>query len=105
MKLPEFLTLWPFDEIMITGHRIGLYHVVSRYQEGMTAEQLHEQYPSLEPELIRKVLDFYHANQDEVDAYVAKARAELDRQEASAPRPDLEELRRRYEEKKRASLS
>ena len=37
-------------------------------------EQLHEWYPTLEPELIQKVLDFYHANRDEVDAYVAKER-------------------------------
>jgi uncharacterized protein (DUF433 family) len=105
MNLPDFLTEWPFGEIMITGHRIGLYHVVSRYKEGMNVEQIHNWYPSLEPELIQKVLDFYQANQPEVDAYVVAVRAELDHQEVSAPPVDWEERRRRAEARKKASQS
>jgi uncharacterized protein (DUF433 family) len=106
MNLPDFLTEWPGNNIVLTGHRIGLYHVVTSYKEGMSVEQLHEEYPTLEPELIQKVLDFYHANQAEVDTYVAETRAELDRQyeelAASPRRINREELLRRYEEKKRA---
>jgi hypothetical protein len=53
------------------------------------------------------VLDFYHANQAELDAYVAETRAELDRQyqewAASPRRLNLDELRRQYEGKKRAA--
>jgi uncharacterized protein (DUF433 family) len=103
MNLPDFLTEWPFNNIVLTGHRIGLYHVIIAYKEGMNVERIHEEYPSLEPALIQKVLDFYHANQAEVDAYIDEVRAELDRQYASTPRRiNGEELRRRYEEKKRA---
>ncbi len=102
MNLPVFLTEWPDGEIMLTGHRISLYHVVSRYKEGLSAEQLLEYYPTLSLELINQVLGFYHDNQAEVDAYVADYREELDRQAAAAPRVNLEELRRRYEAKKRA---
>jgi hypothetical protein len=29
MKLPEFLTEWPSGEIVLTSHRISLYHVMS----------------------------------------------------------------------------
>jgi uncharacterized protein (DUF433 family) len=102
MNLPEFLTEWPYGEIMVKGHRISLYHVIAAYKEGMNIERLHEEYPTLEPELIQKVLDFYHANQAEVDAYVAWERAEMDRQAASRPRMDWEALRQRAEERKRA---
>ena len=34
VNLPDFLTEWPFGEIMIKGHRIGLYHVIRRYKDG-----------------------------------------------------------------------
>jgi hypothetical protein len=68
----------------------------------MNAERLHEEYPTLAPELIQKILDFYHANQPEVDAYVAWERAEMDRQAANRPRMDWEALRRRAEERKQA---
>jgi uncharacterized protein (DUF433 family) len=105
MNLPDFLTEWPFGEIMLTGHRIGLYSVVCRCKEGMNVERIHEEYPSLEPELIQKVLDFYHANQAEVDDYVAETRAELDRQAASRPPVDWEALRLRAEQRKRAGGS
>jgi uncharacterized protein (DUF433 family) len=105
MELPEFLTMWPFNAIKLTGHRIGLYDVVDAYQQGENAEQIHEHYPSLPLELIQKVLDFYHANQTEVDAYVAAWQEESARIEASLPRVDLEQLRRRLEERKRAGGS
>jgi uncharacterized protein (DUF433 family) len=103
MNLPDFYTEWPFGEIMLTGHRIGLYHVISRYKDGMNVEQIHDWYPTLEPELIQKVLDFYQTNQAEVDAYMASVRAELERQEAAAPRVNYDELRRRAEQRKRAA--
>jgi hypothetical protein len=47
MNLHVFLTEWPDGEIMLTGHRISLYLAVSRYKEGLSAEQLHECYPTL----------------------------------------------------------
>ena len=101
MTLPPFLTEWPGDEIMLTGHRISLYHVVSHYKEGMSAEQLYEYFPTLTLDLINQVLAFYHENQVEVDDYVARYRVELDQQEAAAPRANWETLLRRYEVKKR----
>src|SRR5437868_6277222 len=103
MKLPEFLTEVEPGEIRLTGHRIGLYHAVSRYQEGFSPQLLHEEYPTLSLELINKVLAFYEANRAEVDAYVADYRAELDRQVASTPRSvSYDELLRRFEAKQRA---
>jgi hypothetical protein len=39
VQLPEFLTD-AGGEIVLSGHRIGLYHVVQRYNEGDSAEML-----------------------------------------------------------------
>src|SRR5437763_306459 len=103
MNLPAFLTRWPYGQIMLTGHRIRLDHVISDYKEGLSPEQIHEQYPSLSLELIHQVLGFYRENQAEVDAYVAHTDEEIERQRATTPRVcTLEELQRRYDAKKRA---
>jgi uncharacterized protein (DUF433 family) len=103
MTLPEFLTEARYGEILLTGHRIGLYHVVSYYQEGETVDQLVCRYPTLPRELVEKVIAFYLENKPEVDAYVAREQAEIDRQRAAAPRRiDFEALRRRMEEMARS---
>lgn len=106
MKLPEFLTEWPYGEIVVTGHRIGLYHVVYDYNQGCSPEQLHEDYPTLPLELINKVLAFYKENQSEVDAYMADLQAECDRQYAEHLTRgrvlDWDELRKRFEAMKQA---
>jgi uncharacterized protein (DUF433 family) len=108
MKLPDFLTEWPFGEIVLTGHRIGLYHVVEGYNQGYSPEQLHEEYPTLPLELINKVLAFYKENQSEVDAYMVRFRAECDRQHeeyaALRARLDWDELRRKFETMKQAKI-
>jgi uncharacterized protein (DUF433 family) len=98
MVLPDFLIDHPDGEIRLTGHRVGLYTVVRDYKEGATAEQMAEEYPSLDLEHIRKVIGFYLENRLEVDAYVEKYRKELERQEATMPRigPTFEELKSRW---------
>jgi uncharacterized protein (DUF433 family) len=102
----EFLTRDPDGEIRLTDHRIGLYHVVTTYNEGYSAEMLAEEFPTLPLALIHKVIAFYLEHREEVDAYVAGSREEIERQ-ASAPRqrPDLSELRRRREARRRLEAS
>ena len=38
MNLPDFLTPEPTGEIRVTGHRIGLFHIVQYYNDGYSAE-------------------------------------------------------------------
>ena len=103
MKLPEFLTEDEYGDIWLTGHRIGLAHVVRIYNEGYSAEMIGLEYPTLSLALIHKTIAFYLENQQQVDAQVAEIDAELQRQAAAAPRgPDLTELRRRIAQMKRA---
>jgi uncharacterized protein (DUF433 family) len=99
MTLPDFLTQeMGTGEIRLTGHRIGLYHLVHYYNEGYSAEMLVCQYPTLPLALVHKVIAYYLENRVVVDAYVAGCRDELDRQRAASPRHlDAAALRRRLE--------
>jgi uncharacterized protein (DUF433 family) len=98
MELPDFLTQDAFGEIRLTGHRIGLLHVVDRHNEGLSAERLHEEFPSLPLPLIRQVLAFYAVNRAEVDAYVRWCHEEIDRWHANyRPSPGILRIRRLLE--------
>jgi uncharacterized protein (DUF433 family) len=96
------LTEWPYGEIMVTGHRIGLYHVIFYHKEGQSAAMLHETFPTLSAELLEDILRFYEQNREEVDAYVAREQAAIDHLRATTPRKvDWERLRQRLPELKR----
>ena|SRR5271163_2426752 len=95
MDLPDFLTRWPNGEIVLTGHRIGLYSVIDLSQRGFSTDQIRDEFPTLEPELIRSVIAFHEGHRDEVDAYAAEYGADLDHQEvASRPSPAVLQVRR-----------
>lgn len=98
LNLPPFLMEDAHGEILLTGHRVALYHVVDRYNEGYSPEMLLGQFPSLSLALIHKTLAFYLENKADVDRHVAACREEIFRQ-ASAPQkgPDLVTLRQRLE--------
>jgi uncharacterized protein (DUF433 family) len=103
MTLPDFLTQDASGEIRLTGHRIGLFHLVHYYKEGYSPEMLVCQYPTLPLALIHKVIAFYLENRPEVDAYVATCRDELSRQRTANPRRiDMAALRQRLEEMQHA---
>jgi uncharacterized protein (DUF433 family) len=96
MTLPDFLTRESTGEIRLTGHRVGLYHLVHYYNDGYSAEMLACQFPGLPLALIHKSIAFYLDNTVEVDAYVAGCKEELDRQRAANPnRPPLAAMRER----------
>jgi uncharacterized protein (DUF433 family) len=100
MKLPEFHTEDGPDEIRLAGHRIGLYTVVRHYKEGRAAERIAEEFPTLSLALIFRVLAFYLENQAEVDEYVRRYSAVLERQEQEhVPGPGYTRLRRFLDEK------
>ena len=98
MKLPSFLTKGKYGEIRLTGHRIGLLHVVDLFNEGNSVGEIAAEFDSIGAPLVQQVIDFYLNNKAEVDAYVADCHAEIDRQ-AAQPRigPDLAELQRRMD--------
>lgn len=96
MNLPDFLVQDADGYIRLAGHRIGLQDVVYYYQEGCSAEELCEVFPTLPLALVHKVFAFYLENAPEVNQYCVTCEAEVDRQRATATKaPDLAELRRR----------
>ena len=98
MTLPDFLTEGAFGEVRLTGHRIGLDHVIEDYNSGYSPERLHEEFPTLPLDLIQKVLACYEANRAEVDAYMARGREDGERHRRAAKPIDVEELMARRHE-------
>ena len=96
MQLEEYLDVQGPDVVRIKGHRIGLEHIVERYQEGFSPEEIALDFPGLSLEKIYAVIAYYLHNQNEIDAYVARvnARAESAYQVWAAD-PSLASLRLR----------
>jgi uncharacterized protein (DUF433 family) len=103
MNLPEFLTSDDGGYISLTGHRIGLHHVVRVYEEGYSPEMIVGHFPTLSLALVHKVIAFYLENQIEVAEYVAAHDREIERQ-MSPPQttPTLVQLRARLEAQRKA---
>ena len=100
MQLPDFLTQDADGFVRVTGHRIGLQHVVRFYNDGFSPEMLWQQFPTLPLAMIHKLIAFYLENRSEVDAAIADSDRELERLAAEAASgPDLNELRRRLAER------
>jgi len=59
----------------VAGTRVTLDTVVNAFHDGLTAEEVVEQYPSLELGAVYAVIGYYLRHQAEVDAYLA-SRAE-----------------------------
>jgi len=96
MQLSDDLETWPGGEIMLRGHRIGLYTIVRDHRAGKSPEAMAEQYPALSLAVIHRVIAFYLDNSAEVDDYMQRIDANIDRFETRAPAgPTLAELRRR----------
>lgn len=94
MRIPEFLHEQD-GEVRLAGHRISLCHLLSFYQEGYSAEMLHEQFPTLSMALIHKVLGFYWENMAECDAALSRTRARLEQAHAAGEHLDTAALRAR----------
>ena len=102
MNLPSFLQQDTDGFIHVTGHRIGLQHLVHYYNEGFSPEMLACEYPSLSLAEIHKVLAFYLENRMDVDRYIADRQDEIEEQRRSATAgPALAELRQRLQATRR----
>jgi uncharacterized protein (DUF433 family) len=99
MTLPDFLETDDGGFVHMTGHRIGLHHLVKMYADGSSPEAIAAEYPSLPLALIHRVIAFYLENQSDVDAYVGDHDREIARQIALGPTaPSVAELRRRLKQ-------
>jgi uncharacterized protein (DUF433 family) len=96
MTLPDFLSREPDGFVHLTGHRIGLHHLIRSYNEGFSPEMILGEYPTLSLALIHKVIACYLENQPEIDAYItAEERATEVQRAAASHGSSLQELRER----------
>jgi uncharacterized protein (DUF433 family) len=75
---PVPLTLDKDGTIRITGSRVTLDSLIHAFQQGATAEQIHDSFPSLDLGDIYATIAYYLDHQDQVERYL--------RQQASAAR-------------------
>ncbi len=64
----------PDGVIRVAGTRVSLETLVSAFDAGATAEEIVQQYPSLELSATYAVISYVLDNRGYVDAYVAKRR-------------------------------
>ena len=53
--------------IRIDGSRVTVHQIVTCYQQGLTPEEIADQYPHINLAQIYAALTYYHANRDEID--------------------------------------
>jgi uncharacterized protein (DUF433 family) len=51
----------------IDGTRVTVHQIVTCYQQGLTPEEIAEEYPHINLAQVYAALTYYHANRDEVD--------------------------------------
>jgi uncharacterized protein (DUF433 family) len=67
---PVPLTVNADGNVLISGTRVPLYAVILAFQQGQTAEQIAEDFPSLHLADIYAVISYYLHHKAEVDAYM-----------------------------------
>ena len=70
--LEQYLDFVSPDEIMIRGTRIAIQTVIYAYRTGWSAEEIQQQYPSLNAEQVYGVIAYYLAHKSEMDAYILR---------------------------------
>ena len=94
MRVPDFLNEQD-GEVRLAGHRISLFHLLSFYQEGYSAEMLRGQFPTLSMALIHKAPGFYWEDKAELDAALSRTRERLEEARAAGEPLDVTALRAR----------
>jgi uncharacterized protein (DUF433 family) len=105
VTLPELFSQDSTGEVLLVGHRVGLFHLVRYYNEGYSPEMLVCQFPTLPLSLVHKVIAYYLENRGEVDAYVAACQDQLNQQRAAGPALNVAILRERLDAKQLAEHS
>lgn len=64
--------------VRVSGTRVTLDTVVASFNEGATAEEIVQQYPSLQLADLYAVISYYLKNHSEVEAYLQKRRKQAE---------------------------
>jgi len=72
MSLEEYFDFLSPEDIRIRGTRVGIETVVYAFQDGLSPEEIVQQYPSLSLEQVYATLAYYLHNQTQIDDYIAR---------------------------------
>ena len=78
MQLDMYLDVQGPDVIRIKGHRIGLEHIVERFQQGMSPQRIAADFPGVGLAAIYTTIAYYLHNQAEADASIVRINAEAE---------------------------
>jgi uncharacterized protein (DUF433 family) len=67
------------DRPRVTGTRFSVQQAAVLTKEGLTVEEIVKEYDSLTIAQVHAALAYYHANQSEIEAYLAEEEAEYER--------------------------
>ena len=95
IPMTDYLEIIADDVVRVKGHRIGLEHIVERYQDGFSPEQIALDFPGVDLVTIYNIIAYYLHNRAVVDAYLTRvnARAEAAYQAWSIQAPSPVTLR------------
>ena len=79
MQLEDYFEIVSPTSIRLKGHRIGIEHVIERYRDGYSAEQIAQDFPRVHLETIYATITYYLHFQQEVDRYLAGVAAIVER--------------------------
>jgi len=96
ISMEDYLEVVAPGVIRLKGHRIGLEHIVERYLDGYSPEQMAEDFPGVSLEQIYVTITFYLRHRTAVEAYIAGLDAQAEaayRAWAANPSPATLRLR------------
>ena len=72
MELRDYFDFNSEIDIRIKGHRIAIQHVLDRYLQGKSPDELLHRFPTLSMEKIYATILYYLANKEEVEIYLER---------------------------------
>jgi uncharacterized protein (DUF433 family) len=97
VNLEDYFETVSGGAVRIKGHRIGIEHVIERYHDGYSPEQIAQEFPGLSLEKIYATITYYLHNKAEVDTYLAElaawAEQSYQEEQAKEPPPVVQRLR------------
>lgn len=95
-QLPPDLECRDDGAIVVRGHRIALHLILDSIDRGANLEQIHERYPDIDVEVLRRVLEFCQQHAELVRQYAEEQKSIVQQCCDSAHQgPSRDELRTR----------
>ncbi len=77
MRLEDYFEFEQLDDcarIRVKGTRVAIEVLLEEFNQGVTAEQIQQHYPSVTREQVYATITYYLHKQAEIDAYLKKSR-------------------------------